>query len=366
MASNTSIPKVGVIDDNQQVAAAHLAGIPSSQADITYFHDTLPPYSHPTTSDADRAALVQRLKPFSIISTMRERTPFTPDLLEQLPNLKLLIVTGARHLSFDTAAAEKNGLVIAKAMGHGRKADPGANPLSAGGAQATTQHTWALILGLTRGIAREDQALKDGKWQTGFAIGTAGKTLGVLGLGRLGATTARIGVLAFGMNVLAWSANLTQERADETAKSLGLPIEVDGKKTFKVVSKEELLKESDVVSLHYPLTQATKGLVGKDELALMKKTALLVNTSRGPLVDELALLESLEKGSIAGVALDVFDVEPLQKNHPFRSNKWGTQGRSQLLISPHMGYVEKETLDLFYEETAAILKKWLDGEQSVA
>jgi phosphoglycerate dehydrogenase-like enzyme len=363
--ASTNIPKVAVLDDTQRLAEAHFSKIPVSKADITYFHDTLPPYGHPTTSEADTKAIIDRLKPFEILSTMRERTPFPAELFEQLPNLKLLIVTGARHTSFNTAAAKEKGLTVAAALGHGRKADPKAVSLSMGGAHSTTQVTWALILGLGRGIAREDHALKTGLWQTGVGVGTAGKTLGILGLGRLGATTARIGVIAFGTKVLVWSANMTQERADEEAKRLGLPTEVNGEKVFKAVSKDEIFKDSDIVSLHYPLTEHTRGMIGKHELGLMKPTAMFINTSRGPLVEEAALVDTLEKGKILGAALDVFDVEPLQKDHPYRSYKWGTEGRSELLISPHMGYVEKETLDLFYAESADVLEKWLDTKEVV-
>jgi lactate dehydrogenase-like 2-hydroxyacid dehydrogenase len=361
--SNT-IPKLAILDDNLSISAPHFAHIPSSKVDITIFNDTLPPYNHPATSEEDKEALVNRLKPFDILSTMRERTAIPADLLAKLPNLKLLLVTGMRHNCFDMDSTKEHGIVVAAAVGHGRDQGP-KNPadLSMGAAHPTTQHTWAMILGLARGISREDHSMRQGGWQEGPAIGTLGKTIGVAGMGRLGGAVARVGTLAFGMRVICWSMNLTQEKADEIAKDLGLPAETAGEKTFKVVSKEDLFRESDVLTLQYTLSPRSRHMVGKAELGLMKKTAMLINTSRGPLVDEEALIETLEKGGIHGAALDTFDIEPLPKSHPFRSYKWGTEGRSELLLSPHMGYVEKETLDAFYAETAQNLERWLDGKE---
>jgi phosphoglycerate dehydrogenase-like enzyme len=361
-----AIPKMAILDDNLSVSAPHFSHIPSSKVSITTFKDTLPPYSHPSTTEEERAALVERLRPFEIISTMRERTPFPAELFRQLPNLKLFLVTGKQHRSFGDyqSTAKEQGVICAAAVGHGRAGAPQQPArLDANGASATTQHTWALILGLARNVAKEDHDMKEGGWQTGFALGTKDSTLGIVGLGRLGAQTARIGVLAFGMKVICWSSSLTQEKADQIAVEQGLPVEHGGEKVFKVVSKEQLFKDSDVVSIHYALSERSLGMVGKAELEAMKETAILVNTSRGPLVDEAALLKTLEKGGIRGAALDVFDIEPLPKKHPFRSHRWGTQGTSDLLISPHMGYVEKEGLDDFYAETAANLERWLDGNE---
>jgi phosphoglycerate dehydrogenase-like enzyme len=212
-------------------------------------------------------------------------------------------------------------------------------------------------------VAREDALVRRGGWQARGAVGLRGRALGVVGMGRLGAAVARVGALAFGMRVLCWSASLTQERADDVASKLGLPVEVNEEKVFKVVGKEELFREADIVSIHYTLSERSKGLVGKTELDLMKKSAMLINTSRGPLVVEEALIDTLERGAIMGAALDTFDIEPLPKDHPFRSSKWGTEGRSELLVSPHMGYVEQETLDAFYSETAENLERWLDGKE---
>jgi phosphoglycerate dehydrogenase-like enzyme len=363
--SQTSILKLGVLDDNQSLAEAHFAHIPSSKIEITYFKDTLLPYSHPSTPDEEKEAIINRLKPFDVLSTMRERTPIPAELLAKLPKLKLLLVTGARHRCFDYDGMRERSIAVAAALGGGTHSETkkSIGDLSKGSAHPTTQHTWALILGLARGIAREDHHMKTGGWQAGLAIGTLGKTLGVGGMGRLGAAVARIGVLAFGMQVICWSTNLTQDKADEIAKELGLPTEDAGEKTFKVVSKEELFKDSDVVTLHYPLSDRSRNLVDKAELALMKKSALLVNTSRGPIVNEEALLQTLEEGRIRGVAVDTFDIEPLPKSHPLRSSKWGMEGRGEVLLSPHMGYVEREHLDAFYAETAQILEKWLDGKE---
>lgn len=359
-----SIPKLAVLDDNLSLSTPHFAHIPSSKVEITVFNDTLPPYTHPSTSQADKQALIDRLKPFTIISTMRERTSLPPDVIDQLPNLKLLLVTGARHNCFDMESIRKRGIVVGAAIGNGRTSGPkAAANLSMGSAHPTTQQTWAMILGLARGVAREDASMKKGGWQEGAAIGTLGRTLGVVGMGRLGEAVARIGAVAFGMRVICWSTNLIQEKADQIATKLGVPVDLgDGSKTFKVVSKEELLREADVVSLHYTLSERSRGMIGLEELKLMKKNALLINSSRGPLIDEEALIATLEKGGIFGAALDTFDIEPLPKDHPFRSEKWGTEGRSELLLSPHMGYVERETLDAFYAETAENLELWLDGK----
>ena len=164
------------------------------------------------------------------------------------------------------------------------------------------------------------------------------------------------------MRILAWSSSLTQEAADEKAQALGLPVEDEDGKVFKVVSKEELFKQADVLSVHYVLSDRSRGIVGKEDLALLKEEALFVNTSRGPLVDEDALLDVLENGKIRGAAIDVFDLEPLGKESRWRSEKWGTEGTSKVLLSPHMGYVDGETMANWYEEQVEIVEKWFEGE----
>lgn len=373
--STPNIPQMAILDDNLSLSTPHFAHLTPTRVHITTFADTLPPFSHPSTSESDRAALICRLRPFSIISTMRERTAFPTDLLDHLPNLRLLLVTGVRHLPIDLADAKERGIVVAAALGYkptGPEADQPTTPsrsphtspdLSNGAAHPTTQHTWALILGLARGVAREDTDMRlYGGWQRGLAVGLGGRILGVVGLGRLGGAVARVGAVGFGMRVVCWSTNLTQDGADGVAEKLGVPVVGrDGNKTFRVVGKEELFRIADVVTVHYTLGERSRGLVGREELGWMKQEAMLVNTSRGPLIDEQALIETLEQGRIRGAALDVFDVEPLPALHPFRSQEWGRQGRSELLLSPHLGYVERETLDTFYAQTAENLERWLDG-----
>lgn len=168
---------------------------------------------------------------------------------------------------------------------------------------------------------------------------------------------------SFGMDVICWSSSLTQEAADQKAKELGLPTEEDGEKVFKVVSKEELFRQADVLSVHYVLSERSRGIVGKEELSWLKKSAFLVNTSRGPLVDENALLDLLDRGGIAGAAVDVYEIEPLPKESRWRSDKWGREGRSKVLVTPHMGYVESEGLGAWYEDQVVILGSWLKGEE---
>ncbi|KAF2264454.1 glycerate dehydrogenase [Lojkania enalia] len=375
MASSSPI-NFAILDDYHKIAAQHFSHIDPAAVSITSFHDTLPAYSHPSTSNADRKALVERLKPFNVISTMRERTPLPGDLLRQLPNLKVILATGTQFETFDLRAAKKLGIKVCAAPGKGRTDGRGSGisprakiDIKKGGGHPTTQHAWALILALARNIAADDAVIK-GKgispgWQTQLAIGLQGKTLGLVGLGRLGALTARVGVLAWGMEVIAWSENLTQEKANKLAEDVGLPpngggIVGENDKTFKVVSKEELFKTADVISLHYVLSARSKGLVGAKELGWMKESALLVNTSRGPLIDESALLDTLRSGRIRGAAIDVFDVEPLPADSPWRTESWD-EGKSRVLLTPHMGYVEEGTLRTWYEETAENLERYVDG-----
>jgi phosphoglycerate dehydrogenase-like enzyme len=357
--STTSNPvKIAILDDYLETSKPHFSHIPSSTASITTFTDTIP------TSQKD--ALITRLKPFDVISTMRERTPFPSDLLHSLPNLKLLLVTGTQFQCFALDTLKELKIPVAASKGQGRTDRPDKPPSSRdikkGNAHSTTQHTWALILALARNVAADDHSIKTGGWQSHLATNLLGKTLGIVGLGRLGAATARIGVLAWGMKIRCWSANLTQEKADDWCREVGLPLETDaGEKTFKVVRKETLFEESDVVSIHYVLSARSIGIIGKAELDLMKPSALLANTSRGPLIDQAALLETLEKGRISGTAIDVFDIEPLPQDSPWRSQNWGTQGRSRVLTTPHMGYVEEELINCWYEEQAENLERWLNG-----
>jgi phosphoglycerate dehydrogenase-like enzyme len=360
MSTASNPVRVAVLDDYLQTSKPHFSHIPPATASITTFTDTIPP--------SQKNALIERLKPFDVISTMRERTPFSSDFLRSLPNLKLLLVTGTQFQCFALDTLKELEIPVAASKGQGRTDRPDKPPSSRdikkGNAHSTTQHTWALILALARNVAQDDFVVKHGGWHSRLATNLLGKTLGIVGLGRLGAATARIGVLAWGMKIRCWSANLTQEKADEWCKEAGLPLEtVDGEKTFKVVRKDELFVESDVVSIHYVLSARSIGFIGKADLDLMKPSALLVNTSRGPLIDQEALLDTLQKGRINGAAIDVFDIEPLPQDSPWRSQKWGTEGRSRVLTTPHMGYVEEELINCWYEEQAENLERWLAGKE---
>ncbi|XP_014551148.1 hypothetical protein COCVIDRAFT_113645 [Bipolaris victoriae FI3] len=370
--------KLAVLDDYHGIASKHFAHIDPSKVDITVFNDTLPSYSHPRTSDEDRKALVDRLKPFAVLSTLRERTAFPGELLRQLPNLKIVFATGGKFESWDLSTMQELGISVYVAPGKGRTdgkgsfKSPRSLPIKQGGGHPTTQHVWALILGLARNIAADDAVVK-GKggpagWQTELAVGLQGKTLGLVGLGRIGAHVARVGVLAFGMRIICWSANLTQDKADAMAQEYGLPTTGAGmlaedEKTFQVVSKEELFQTADIVSLHYVLSDRSRGIVAAHELASMKSTAFLVNTSRAPLIDEAALLDTLRNGRIRGAALDVFDIEPLPVDSPWRNEDWDRKGKSRVLLTPHMGYVEEGTLAVWYEETAENLERLIDGSE---
>jgi lactate dehydrogenase-like 2-hydroxyacid dehydrogenase len=352
--------KVAVLDDYQGIAAPHFETLKPA-FDITVFRDTLLPYNNPLTPEGVKQELVERLLPFTVISAMRERTPFPAALMEKLPNLRLLLSTGGRNLSIDLEAAKKHKIHVTGAPGKGRTDAPASSKPNRG-PDSTTQHTIALILGIARNIASDDKIVKEGGWQTDVTTGLSGKTFGTLGLGRLGVSVAKIMYSAFGMRIVAWSSSLTQETADVKAKEAGLPVETDGEKTFRVVGKEELFRGSDVLSVHYVLSDRSKGLVGAKDLALMKNSAFFVNTSRGPIVDENALLAILKEGKIRGAAIDVFDVEPLAKDSQWRDSKWGTGGRSHVLLSPHMGYVEEETMNNWYDEQVEIIEKWHKGE----
>ena len=286
---------------------------------------------------------------------MRERTPFPRELISRLPNLKLFLTTGLRNNSLDLPAFKEAGIPVAGTADKSTGKNVGTN--------STTEHCVTLILGIARNIAQDDANVKAGHWQTRLAFGLTGKTLGVVGLGRLGVATAKIMRQAFGMNIIAWSQNLTQEAADEKARHEGLPVEgPSGDKTFRVVSREELFSQSDVVSIHLVLSDRSRGLVAAEDLSLMKKSAYLINTSRGPLINEEDLLGALNKGTIAGAAVDVYGIEPLPSDSPWRTTKWGEDGRSQVLLTPHMGYVDGGTLNAWYKQQVENLQRWADGE----
>jgi len=307
--------RVAVLDDYQAAALA-LADWRSlhPQATIEAFADHLD----------DLQAVARRLHTFDGVVAMRERTPFPRALFEKLPNLRLLVTAGMRNAAIDLAAATEHKVQVT-----------GTDMLP----YPTAELTWGLILALFRHIPQEDRATRAGRWQTTLGLGLKGKTLGLLGLGRLGSQVARVGN-AFGMEVIAWSQNLTAERAREAGAQL--------------VSKDELFARADVVTIHVVLSPRSRGLVGAAELKRMKPTAFLVNTSRGPIVDEAALLESLRAKRIAGAGLDVFEPEPLPKDHP-------VLGLDNVVITPHLGYVTEEGYRLAYGQAVESIRAFLDG-----
>ena len=296
--------RVAVLDDYQSVAL-QMADWDVLPADVQVqvFQDHL---------SADEA-VVERLQDFEVVMAMRERTPFSRWLLERLPKLKLLVTTGMRNASIDGDAARDCGITVC-----GTRGLP----------YPTAELTWALILGLLRQVPREDLATRQGQWQVSLGVGLHGKVLGVIGLGGLGSQVATVGK-AFGMSLLAWSQNLTTERAAQFGATL--------------VSKDELLAQSDIVTIHLVLSDRTRGLLGARELGLMKPTAYLVNTSRGPIVDEAALIQTLQQHKIAGAGLDVYDVEPLPLEHPLRR-------LPNTVLTPHLGYVTVETYRMFFAD----------------
>ncbi|KAF2970003.1 hypothetical protein GQX73_g3575 [Xylaria multiplex] len=257
----------------------------------------------------------------------------------------LLLTTGPRNASINVEACQARGIPVA-GTGRGKAPVPS-------GPDSTTQHTVALILALARNIPQDDAAMKSGGWQTKDAMGLSGKIFGTVGLGRLGVSVSRIMHLAFGMKVIAWSTNLTQDAADEQARAAKLPVEDEtGGKTFKVVSRDELFSTADVVSIHVVLSERSRGLVGTGDLEKMKKSALLVNTSRGPIINEDELLEAGKKGLIRGIGLDVYGLEPLPSDSEWRTTNWGESGRSEVVMTPHMGYVVADDIAGWYEQQA--------------
>lgn len=347
--------KVAVLDDYANIAPPIFAQVPNLS--LISFPNTLDP-----TNESDFSALVERLKPFSVISTCRERTPFQAPLLKVLPNLRLLLTTGLRNNGIDGKTARDLGVTLTGTTGSTKTSisitPPDVPPPS--DYDATTQQTWALILALASRLPQNDSLVKSSSpdWQSGFITTLGGKTFAALGLGKLGSRAARIAVQAFGMKVIAWSSNMTQEKADEVAVAQGLP-----RGAFKAVSKEELFTNADVLSVHVVLGERTKGIVGKDDLARLKNSALFINCSRGSLVEEEALYECLEKGKIRGAALDVYWQEPMKVGNKWRTTKWGEDGRSDLVFSPHMGYVTQGTLWAWYLEQAETIKRWQVGEE---
>jgi phosphoglycerate dehydrogenase-like enzyme len=275
---------------------------------------------------ASAEAAASALKDFEIICAMRERTPFPRTLLAALPKLKLLITSGMRNASIDLEAAKEHQIVL---CGTQWNRDP------------TAALTMGLILELTRSIGRENARMHAGEpLQKFIGLEIEGRTLGIVGLGKLGAKVAGL-AKAFGMNVIAWSPNLTAERCKEVGVGYA--------------TKEELFATADIITVHVVLSQRSRGLVGREDLARMKPTAYLVNTARGPIVDETALLETLQQKKIAGAAVDVFSVEPLPVDHPFRK-------LDNLVLTPHLGYFTEEGFRAHYGQMVEGIAAWLKGE----
>jgi phosphoglycerate dehydrogenase-like enzyme len=315
MTSAESVVKVAILDDYQNVALQMADWSPlAGRATITVFNDYL--------NDAD--AVAARLAPFEVVCVMRERTPLTRGILERLPRLKLIASTGFINASIDLQAARERGITVTHT---GYDSTP------------TIEMTWALILASGRHVAAESASLRSGGWQRSIGNDLKGKTLGVLGLGNIGGEVARIGH-AFGMRVIAWSENLTADKAAAVGA--------------EHVQRNELFRQSDVLTIHLILSRRSRRLVGPAELALMKSTAWLVNTSRGPIVDESALISALREHRIAGAAVDVFNVEPLPVDHPYRS-------LDNMLATPHIGYVSQNLYRTFYGDTVKNIVAWLDG-----
>lgn len=310
--------RIAILDDYQNVALK-LAdwGKLGKDVEIKVYSDAVRRTNEDTVRDC---------KGFQVVSMMRERTAFPRQVIEALPDLKLLITTGARNASIDMAACAERGVTVCGTTSYG-------NP--------TTGIAFGLMLELTRRIGWENARMKAGeKWQLTVGMDIEGKTLGILGLGKLGARAAGVGK-AFGMKVIAWSQNLTPERC----KELGV----------EYVSKEDLFRNADFITIHLQLSQRTRGLIGATEIGLMKPSAYIVNTSRGPIVDEKALIDALTAKKIAGAGLDVFDVEPLPTDHAFRK-------LDSVVLTPHLGYVSQQNYAGYYPDIVDDIRGWMDGK----
>jgi len=308
--------QVAVLDDYQR-AALRLADWKSLEPEVQV--QSFPEHI------ADAAELAKLLHVFECVVLMRERTPFPKTLIEKLPNLRLIVTAGMRNAAIDVEAATARGIQICgtETLGY-----------------PTAELTWGLIIALARKIPEEWAALRQGKWQSRLGVGLKGKVLGVIGLGRLGSQVAAIGK-AFGMNVIAWSQNLTEAKAAEIG--------------VKRVEKDELFARADFVTIHLVLGDRSRGLVGPAELARMKPSAYLVNTSRGPIVQEKALIEALKSHRIAGAAVDVFDREPVARDHPYLA-------LDNLLATPHLGYVTEEGYRQIYGEAVEDIRAFLQAK----
>ncbi|MBB6731135.1 D-2-hydroxyacid dehydrogenase family protein [Cohnella zeiphila] len=308
--------RCAVLDDYQNVAL--------SLADWSVLGDRVEPVVFRQHIESEQE-LAERLQDFPIVVIMRERTPFPASLFARLPRLKLLVTTGMRNASVDLAAAAAHGVAVCGTGGAGA---------------GTAELTWALILGLARSLVKENQALRmNGRWQGTVGADLSGKRLGIIGLGKIGSQVAQVG-RAFGMEVSAWSQNLTLEKAEQAG--------------VRYAAKEDLLAESDYVTVHLVLSDRTRGLIGGRELALLKPTAYLINTSRAPIVDQAALIDALRHRRIAGAGLDVFEAEPLPDDHPYRF-------LPNVLATPHIGYVTEAGYRVFFEHVVENIGAYLAG-----
>lgn len=315
MADHELPLRIAVLDDYQAVARGLAAWDSLDGAETVFFHDHV----------ADAGELAARLAPFDVLVLTRERTPLAAGLVAALPRLKLVVTMGMANASIDVAACAARGIPVCGTAG----GDPDATPALA----------WGLVLGVTRGIARQAASVAAGGWQVGLGTDVRGQTLGILGLGKIGRRVAEFGRV-FGMRCIAWSQNLTAD----AAAAVGV----------ERVDKEALFREADVLTIHLKLGERTRGLVGAREFALMKPTAYLVNTSRGPIVDEAALVDALRAGRLAGAGLDVFDTEPLPLDHPLRT-------MPTVLATPHVGYVSRSTYAAAYPQAVEDVAAWRQG-----
>lgn len=306
--------RIAILDDYQRAALSSADWTLLGAAEVVPFHGHI----------ADTADLAAELRAFDVIVAMRERTPFTAGRLRLLPNLRLLVTTGMRNASIDLAAARAQGVTVCGTRG------------SAG---ATPELTWALILALVRHVPEEDRRIREGGWQRTVGFGLRGRTLGIVGLGNIGRQVASVG-LAFGMEVIAWSQHLSAAAAAAAGVT--------------AVAKDDLFETSDVITVHYKLSERSAGLVGARELGLMKPTAFVVNTSRGPIVDQDALLAVLRSGAIAGAGLDVYDEEPLPGGHPLRA-------APRTVLTPHLGYVTDDGYRTFYADAVEDIAAFAAG-----
>lgn len=311
-----SLLRIAVLDDWQSVASAVVDWtVLDAIGEVSFLHE------FPT----DTASMVARLGAFDVICVMRERTLFNEALLSQLPRLKLLVTGGMRNAAIDLPAAARLGIQVCGTDSY---------------KNAAPEMTWALIMGITRNLVGEANSLRDGGWQIGLGSDLYGKTLGILGLGSIGKWIARYGQ-AFGMRVIAWSENLTAERAAETGVTY--------------VSKQALFEQADVLSVHLVLSDRSRGMVDAQALSWMKPSAYLINTARGPIIDEAALINALQQRRIAGAALDVYEPEPLPADHPFRH-------MDNVLATPHIGYVTENNYRTFFSQMIEDIQAWHGGK----